>query len=183
MQLGIQVLTITTDAQAQAFDEIPYSQATQIFFDIDGPYWEEDGQPASMSTDGPLGRLFALPENGKENQTLWSFIDGQAAIDFPAMSEADMLEWANDELAKLRPSTVGRVTPRVAWSWSEHHFKKGAYAHFTPGQINAFKDSMARPAGAMHFAGEHTSDMHTGMEEVSVRQQENYPKWQYLPRK
>lgn len=150
--------------QDKAISKLPYSQVTQIFFDIDEPYWEEDGQPASMFTDSPLGRLFALSANDKENQTLWSFIDGQAANEFPKMSEPEMLKWAYSELVKLRPSTKGRVTPRATWSWSQHPYSKGAYAYFGPEQITAFKGSMALPAGPIHFAGEHTSDLSTGME-------------------
>lgn len=36
--------------------------------------------------------------------------------------------------------------------------------HWAPGQIKAWAKTMALPSGRIHFAGEHTSFLHTGME-------------------
>ena len=152
-------------AQADAVQNLGYTQVTQIFFDVKKPYWEEDGMPASMFSDGPLERMMFLagPPSG-DDQYLWTFISGAREKHLQAMTDQEILEWSWTELKRLRPSVEGRVEPRMVWSWSKHPYARGAFSYFGPGQVTRFKNHMAAPAGRIHFAGEHTAIMQTGME-------------------
>lgn len=151
-------------AQADAVQNLAYSQVTQIFYDIRKPYWKEDGMPPSMFTDGPLERMFSLPGPDGDNQHLWTFINGAAENHLQAMTDQQTLDWAWAELKRLRPSVEGRVEPRAVWSWSRNPYSRGAYHFFGPGQITKFRNHMSVPVGSVHFAGDHTSVMQTGME-------------------
>ncbi len=151
-------------AQADAVNSLPLSQVTQVFMSIKEPYWEQDGMPGSMFTDGPLERLWTLPGPNSATELLWIFMNGDREKPLRGMSNEDIVAFAYDELVKLRPSAEGRVEPLKAWSWSNNPYSKGAYAYFAPGQINAFASEMAAPAGRLHFAGEHTAELQTGME-------------------
>ncbi len=48
--------------------------------------------------------------------------------------------------------------------WSADPFSKGSWVRWQPGQISEFLHSMSKPAGRLHFAGEHTAISNTGME-------------------
>lgn len=150
--------------QMDAVQNLPYSQVTQIFYDINGSFWEEDGMPASMFTDSPLERIFSLAGPDGDNQHLWAFINGNAEKHLQSMNDKETLDWAWAELKRLRPSVEGRVEPRAVYSWSRNPYARGAYSYFAPGQMSAFGRNMSLPAGRVHFAGEHTAVLQTGME-------------------
>jgi monoamine oxidase len=49
-------------------------------------------------------------------------------------------------------------------SWTQDPFNAGDWAYFKPGQITEFVRTMARPAGRVHFCGEHTATLNRGLE-------------------
>ena len=58
-----------------------------------------------------------------------------------------------------------KATARKVVRWDEAQpLSGGAYMHWAPGQIGAWAQTMGLPAGRLHFAGEHVSRLHTGME-------------------
>ncbi|MDX2221357.1 MAG: NAD(P)/FAD-dependent oxidoreductase [Rhodospirillaceae bacterium] len=148
--------------QADAVASIPYGQSTSIFFAIKQPYWEADGLGASLWTDGAAGRSYrwVIP-NGTY---VWMFLTGAANKAVRGMSEADVIAYATRELHAARPSTVGRLDPIAAVNWSANPFSRGTFAYRKPGQIAKFGNVAAQAHGRIHFAGEHTAVLQSGME-------------------
>ena len=119
--------------QADAVNELPLSQVTQVFMSIKEPYWEEDGFPGSMFTDGPLERLWTLPGPNSATELLWIFMNGDREKPVRAMSDDEIVTYAYDELIKMRPSAEGRVEPLKAWSWSKKPVLKRRLCLFQTG--------------------------------------------------
>ena len=73
----------------------------------------------------------------------------------------ELLKAVADELARIRPSTVGRIKPMTAHNWSAHPWTQGHLAYRTRGQIEKFGAVAANMNmhGHIHFAGEHTAVM------------------------
>jgi len=70
-----------------------------------------------------------------------------------------------EQLAKLRPSTEGTLSPLAYVDWTETNpYAGGAYYHWKPGQAGRLARRMGDPIGKLHFAGEHLGILHTGME-------------------
>ncbi len=44
----------------------------------------------------------------------------------------------------------------IKW-WQEDIWAQGTYAYFRPGDVMSFRPLLAKPAGRIHFAGEHTA--------------------------
>ena len=44
----------------QAVALLPYAPATLVFLEIRAPFWEVDGLPATIWSDGPLERVFVV---------------------------------------------------------------------------------------------------------------------------
>tara|TARA_R110001583_G_scaffold156201_2_gene307916 strand:+ start:285 stop:872 length:588 start_codon:yes stop_codon:yes gene_type:complete len=53
-------------------------------------------------------------------------------------------------------------------SWGNERFSKGAYIQFALGQVQTLVPHMANTDGKLHFAGEHTEFMYSGMESAIV---------------
>lgn len=148
--------------QRQAIDTIPYTSGMSVFFHVDDPYWEEDGLPASTWTLGPVGRVFRCRYDGGDY--LWNFKSGPSTHKYAALQDEDAMALALREFNEVRPSTVGRIRPMAAMSWDRHPWTHGHMAYRAPGQITGFGTAPAAVHGRIHFAGEHTAVLTTGME-------------------
>ena len=148
----------------QVIAQLPYARVTNIFFDVLEPYWELDGLPPLMWTDSPIERVFTIPDTDGSVASLWCLINGEADRRLDGMSHEDVMAFALDWLTRLRPAAKGRVKPVKVYSWSRNPFARGHIAYYGPGQIVTFKPEIAKAAGRIHFAGEHTAELHYGME-------------------
>ncbi|MEO9467987.1 FAD-dependent oxidoreductase [Parasphingorhabdus sp.] len=154
-------------AQSRAIRSLGYTNVTHLHYVPKRKFWEDDGLQPSMWTDGPTGRFMALRNNPESPEEITSFIafanDRQASL-------LDRLgpEAANQRilsyLEQIRPSTKGALEFVKFYSWQLDPFAGGAYAAWRPGQLSTFGKDMAKPAGRVHFAGEHTAVAARGME-------------------
>lgn len=155
-----------SDTQRAAMSDLPYTQIVQIHFKASDPFWEVDGLPASMWSDGPLERIFARTDsNNKPDGMFRSWVNGLGATRLNAMSDADIMTLCQDEMARLRPDGQGGIEPMRIIRWTDSNpLAGGAYMHWAPGQVRKWANHMGQPAGRLSFAGEHLSHVYTGME-------------------
>lgn len=154
-------------AHRAAMAEAAYTQIIQIHAEAEIPFWEKDGRPADMWTDGPLERVFAGSdrETGVPTGQLQIWINGTGADVASALTDDMLAMLASREMARLRPASEGRIRTRRVVRWTrDNPLAHGAYIHFAPGQIGRWAAGMGAPAGGLFFAGEHLSRLHTGME-------------------
>ena len=153
--------------QKDAIENLGYTPCTQIHYAVKQPYWEQDGMAPSMWTDALPGRFMALkndPANPDEVTSCLAYVNGHSALKLAHMDEEAAIAEVTAELFRLRPSLKGALEPIYLWKWSNNPYAGGAYAYWKPGQITAFAETIARPHGRLHFAGEHTAQLNRGME-------------------
>jgi len=139
-------------------------QAIQICIGYSEPFWEKDGLPPSMWTDGPFEFLAHTPSATQPNGVLRFYINGDAVEPLNKLSNKALGEQALAELVRLRPAAAGLVKVDGIMNWSSYPFSKGHVAYFMPGDIARFIDVIGRPVGAMYFAGEHNCRVNAGLE-------------------
>jgi len=152
-------------AQADAAQGALYSATTQFHFRIVKPYWEKDGLPPTMWTDSPFERAFALtdPDSGKvDSLVVW--MNGDGAIRWDAADVNAQVEVMLAELVRVRPAMAGALEFALGYSWARNPFVGGNKHVFAPGQVRRFAAEMGKPAGRIHFAGEHLRRLEHGME-------------------
>jgi monoamine oxidase len=143
----------------EAIAALPYTQIKQIFLEPEKRYWETDGMPIDMWTDGPLERIFSVRDtDSKDTGIIYVWLNGTGAQNFNLSS-------VNARLAALRPASEGRFKLRHVQDWTRTNpLAGGAYMHWAPGQISRWAGKMGVPAARLFFAGEHLGLVHTGME-------------------
>lgn len=139
-------------------DAMPYTQIQQVHLEIDeGP---ADDLPIMMWTDTPIERVFPVRDDAGETVSLTCWINGTGTR--PSTGDDDWKSLAEQTLLNTRGI---RATARHVIRWDEQQsLSGGAYMHWAPGQIQPWAERVTRPAGRLHFAGEHASYLHTGME-------------------
>ena len=140
-----------------------YTQITMLYIDAE-PFWEEDGLPAMIWSDGPLERLFPRVAEDGTIIGFKSWINGSGAKKIDAMSKDDISNLVQSELARMRPASSGKASLAHVHSWQKEKFTGGAYLQWPAGQAASLSMALRKPVDRLHFAGEHTSVEKTGME-------------------
>jgi monoamine oxidase len=150
--------------QREAWRRQRSDQSIQICFEFKEPFWEKDGLPPNMWTDGPFEFFAHTPSATEPNGVLRAYINGKAVAPLNAMSRKDLGAAAVAELVRLRPAAAGVVSPGYIMNWSTYPFTKGHIAYFQPGDIEKYGEFVGKPVGAMYFAGEHNCRVSAGIE-------------------
>lgn len=155
-----------SDVQKRAFKELPYTQTLQVHFHAKRRFWEEDGFAASMWSDGPIERIFARPgEDGQPDGVFRAWINGSGATRINPKSDAELAQLCAEQLKLMRPASDGQIDVIETIRWTDSNpLAGGAFLHYAPGQIGWAAGNVGNSAGRLHFAGEHLSDLHVGME-------------------
>jgi monoamine oxidase len=89
---------------------------------------------------------------------LTSFTGGRFGVAVGEGSSAQQGRRFVDEVERVFPGVAAAYTGRVLRAhWPTEPWFDGSYACYQPGDYSDFVGSEAAPAGALHFAGEHTS--------------------------
>ncbi|MDE1149806.1 MAG: FAD-dependent oxidoreductase [Azospirillaceae bacterium] len=153
------------EAQTDAIAGALYTATTQLHFRITRPYWEKDGLPPSLWSDLPFERAFALksPATGAiDSLVVWVNGDGATRWDDRAVEQQADLALA--ELIRARPAMAGSLEFLLGHSWGRNPYIGGMKQVFGAGQVKRFAADMGKPAGRIHFAGEHLRRLEHGME-------------------
>ena len=152
-----------TGVQAEAIQTMSYGACFHAFLETDAHYWEDDGLPAGMWMDTTPGRMGPQTENG-EAVGLYVFSTGRLAQYLNRLPQEAADARLISDLVAARPAAKGKVRVVRSWSWVNDPYAGGTYAFWRPGMIAKYKTDMVKPAGSVHFAGEHTSDSTRGLE-------------------
>jgi len=153
--------------QHRAIRTLGYTNVTHLSFVPKRKFWEEDGLPPSIWSDGPTARFNALrndPDDPMKITSFMAFANDRVADHLDRIGPQASSRYILNYLARIRPSTKGALEFVKFWSWQLDPFAGGAYAAWKPGQLSSFGNDMSLPAGRIHFAGEHTAVAARGME-------------------
>ncbi|MFK7830789.1 MAG: flavin monoamine oxidase family protein [Congregibacter sp.] len=151
-------------SQADAVANMPYTNQSQIWFEVTAPYWEDDGLGASMWTDGPLQLIRQQIEPDGSRALMSAIASSEKAKFLDRMPAEARGTFALKEIERIRPSTRGRLRVIGVNSWNEGPSAGGCSFAMPVGRVVEWANSMGKPHGRMHFAGEHLRQAELGME-------------------
>ena len=150
--------------QAEAVASMQYNNQSQIWFSVNGPYWEEDGLGASMWTDGPLSYIRQQIEPDGSRIKMSAIAAGTKAARLDAMAPAERSAFALAEIERIRPSTKGKLEVIGVHSWAQGPHVGGCSFELPVGRVLDWVENMGKPHGRVYFAGEHLRQSELGME-------------------
>jgi len=157
---------LLTGAQARAVQTLDSQIINQAHMRAKTPFWEADGMPPNMFSDGLVCNLVGehKGETPAEVSSLTAWIRGHNAALLDQMPEADAKAAIIADIEHLRPAAKGQLEIVEYKSWYRDPFSSGDWAVWQPGQIAGFANAVAQPNGRVHFCGEHTAVSNRGME-------------------
>ena len=144
------------ESQQDAIAGLSYGRATRLLLQFARRFWRRAGRTRAFGTALPIGAVW----DGNEDQQgpaaiLTLLAGGRASASLQRILRREgpggvvqLLGWLG------RPSPL-RASEAV--TWERDPWARGGYAVFGPGFNPQWRDWLARPAGRLVFAGEHTS--------------------------
>lgn len=151
-------------AQRTAIDTMAYTDLIMGFLTPRRRFWEDDGLPPTLWTNGPLQQVLYAPSHVDDVGNLIVYVRGAGAEAIRNKGPAAAQAYFVEELARLRPSSRGNVEFARYLDWGRHPGSLGAYMYYRPGEVRRFRAQVGEPAGRVYFAGEHIGQIDPGME-------------------
>ena len=144
------------EPQQDAISHLRYGCATRLLLQFDRRFWNKRGRPKAFGTDLPTGAVWDGNEQQRGRPGILSFLaGGNASKELQDILHAEgaagvvaRIDWLGKPSTLLRSQTV---------AWDHDPWARGGYAYFDPGFDPLWRAWLARPAGRIVFAGEHTS--------------------------
>jgi monoamine oxidase len=127
-----------------------------MLLQFEKPFWRRPGQGRAFGSDLPTGAVWDGSEDQHARSGILSLLAGGKGS--RALRELVAKEGPGGAVSRL--SWLGPPTRLLASriiSWEDDPWSRGAYAVFDPSFDPRLRAWLARPAGRLVFAGEHTS--------------------------
>jgi monoamine oxidase len=143
--------------QHDAISRLKYGRATKTLLQFPNRFWRAAGRPRAFGSPLPFGAVWEANEEQRGRSGILSLLAGGSASDATqaivakhgVRGLAHALDWLGGPQSEL---TASRQIV-----WEQDPYARGGYAYFDPGFDPALRAWLARPAGRLFFAGEHTS--------------------------
>jgi len=144
------------EQRARAIDELPYATIVKVFLQFRRRFWAEAGLSGRAMTDLLIGASYdATHGQPGERGILTIYTASRAASRLAELDDDERLAFCLEHLERLYPGCGAHYERGHAAIWADGTLG-AAYSHVAPGQLRRFGPVLARPAGRLHFAGEHT---------------------------
>lgn len=143
----------------RALKELTMASVTRIWATSKERFWLAKGESGTVESDAPLGAVRDETElqEGKAG-VLGMYVIGDESRKLCAMDGGARINAALAYMNKAHPGLDGMaVGEKAERCWDKDPYAKGAYAHFSPGQMKALLPALMRVEGRMHFAGDQMS--------------------------
>jgi len=148
-------------SQWQAISTLRYGRATRVLLQFESRFWKHIGRPVAYGTDQPVGAVWDANEQQESKPGILSLLaGGKASAEVRAIIDRQGWRALAKRLAWL--GTPSRLLHGLTVDWNRDKWSKGGYAVFDTRFDPALRPWLARPAGPIVFAGEHTSTKFQG---------------------
>ncbi|MBI3244226.1 MAG: FAD-dependent oxidoreductase [Chloroflexi bacterium] len=147
---------------------VTYGAVTKVLIQYRKRFWGEGDWNGSLLTDLPITCIWEPTRNQRGAGRILTVYTGAAGgAEFSAMSDDDRIALAIAQVEQAFPGSARHVAAGRTMAWRNEPFSQGGYASFAPGEVMAYWETLRRPAGRLHFVGEHTA-VHQGYMEGAV---------------
>jgi monoamine oxidase len=145
----------------RAISTLRYGKATRLLLQFERRFWRRGRRPWAFGTDLPIGAVWDANEQQRGPAGILTLLaGGRASVELQELLSAEGVDGVRERLAWLgRPS---RLLASHAITWESDPWACGGYAYFDSSFDPRLRAWLARPAGRVLFAGEHTSDRWQG---------------------
>ncbi len=149
------------DDQHRAIATLRYGPATRLLLQFESRFWRKRRRPQAFGTDLPTGAVWDGNEQQRGRAGILTLLaGGRASSELQTILRTEGERGVTDRLGWLGNVAPLRASRTIVWETDP--WARGGYAFFDPQFDPRLRAWLARPAGRVVFAGEHTSDRWQG---------------------
>jgi monoamine oxidase len=153
----IEITPALPASQHEAIRSLKYGHGTKTLLQFSRAFWRQARRPAAYGSPLSFGALWDGNEKQRGRPGILSLLaGGQASDETQTILSLGGAPALVRELGWLGPARTKLLASHSA-SWERDRWSRGGYAFFDPAFDPALRPWLARPAGRLFFAGEHTS--------------------------
>jgi monoamine oxidase len=144
------------EQQARAIRTLEYGPATKVLLQFEKRFWSGLAKSSAYASDRSTGAVWDANEQQSRTPGILTLLaGGSASAEISAIIDRQGWRGLVRKLAWL--GTPAHLIAAAAYSWEKDRWSGGGYAVFTTRFEPELREHLARPAGRIVFAGEHTS--------------------------
>ena len=160
----IEVLHPFSNSKQRAIRQLHYDASGKVLLQCRRRFWEDDEGIYGGGTETDLSiRSLWYPDHGRETGRgiiLASYTWAEDAQRWGWLSPEDRIREAIEDVSRIHPQIDAEFEVGASQMWHNDEFAGGAFALFQPEQETLLYETICRPEGRFHFAGEHASLNH-----------------------
>jgi monoamine oxidase len=144
------------DEQVEAYATLRYGAATKALLQFEKRFWKKLTGPSAYGSDRPTGAAWDANEQQSRTPGILTLLAGGRA----SRELREIIDSGGWKGVVKRLGWLGRPSWLIAaasYTWELDEWSRGGYAVFAPRFDPTLRAWLARPAGRILFAGEHTS--------------------------
>jgi monoamine oxidase len=147
--------------QHRAIQSLGYGRATRMMLQFSKRFWRKGHRPSAFGTDLLTGAVWDASEEQRGPAGVLTLLAGGRA----SGELQQLIATGGSQAVVDRLRWLGRPADLIAaqvMAWEDEPWSRGGYAFFGPSFDPLLRAWLARPAGRVLFAGEHTSERWQG---------------------
>jgi monoamine oxidase len=144
--------------KTQIIGNLGYYQGTRFLLQTKTRFWQEARLSGGARTDGPAD-IWDMSYGLRGVPGLLSATTGgpEAEAKLLPLSAQQRSVYGKALVQAAFPEIESQVQKVLVQRWTDEPQAKGAFSVFYPGQMTRWTNTIRRPEGRVHFAGEHTA--------------------------
>ncbi len=163
--LDIEFPQDVSKCQGESWNSCGMSRALKIAFEFSHSWWQDQGWSGYLLADSPLKQIWPAPES----PILIAYICGTDSREVLKIN--DPIPRALRQLDRIMPGAKKHFIRGWICDWMGDPFAQGAFSNLAPGYVLSHMETIRKPCGRVHFAGEHTA-LWTGFMEGALESAE-----------
>src|SRR5262245_52223194 len=144
--------------KTQIVGSLGYYQASRFLIETRTRFWEPEKLSGGARTDGPAD-IWDMGYGLPGPAGLLSVTTGGPEVEakLAAMNPQDRSSYGLGLARAAYPEIESQVQKVLVHRWVDDRHARGAFSIFHPGQMTRWTNTILKPEGRVHFAGEHTA--------------------------
>jgi monoamine oxidase len=142
----------------KAIATLAYGQVLKALMQFRERFWLKQSNTLGKGLPGIISQVYESSQGQAGSRgLLTAYIPDKSGFEMASLPAEQRLGKVLSKLTELHTDATRQFEGGFVKWWHEDIWAQGTYAYFRPGDVMSLRPALTKPAGRIHFAGEHTA--------------------------
>jgi monoamine oxidase len=154
----IEIAPTLSEQHTKAIATLAYGQVLKAPMQFRERFWLKQGSELNKGLPGLISSVYESSKGQAGTRgLLTAYIPDKSGFEIASLPAEQRLGKVLSKLTELHADAPRQFEGGFVKWWHEDIWAQGTYAYFRPGDVMTLRPVLAKSAGRIHFAGEHTA--------------------------